>query len=90
MSDNTYWDIDTIHVHIPLCCLMHGLTIKFDFREVNLVLRYIMLNDALSLPHHLGSFLCMVQENREMIVGVVMGFINGVTIVINKKLCCID
>ena len=79
-----------IPVHIPLCCLMHGLTVKFDFGEVNLVLRYITLNDALSLPHCLGSFLCMVQENRGMIVGVVMGFMNGVTIVINKKLCCID
>ena len=69
---------------------MHGLTIKFDFGEVNLVLRYITLNNALSLPHRLGSFLCVVQENREMIVGVIMGLINGVTIVINKKLCCID
>ena len=69
---------------------MYGLTIKFNFREVNLTLRYITLNDALSLPHHLSSFLCMVQENREMIVRVIMGFINGVTVVINKKFCCID
>ena len=69
---------------------MHGLTIKFDFGEVYLALRYIMLNDALSLLHHLSSFLCVVQENRVMIVRVVVGFINGVTIIINKKLCCID
>ena len=91
MSDNTYWDINTIHVHIPLCCLMHGLTIKFVVGGANLMLRYIVLSNSLSLLKDLGSLLCMVQTNRRMIIGGTMEFIKGVDIIIiNKKLCCAD
>jgi hypothetical protein len=85
-SDSTYWDVDTVHVHISLCRLMHGLAVKFEFREVNLALRYITLSNGLSLLQRLGSLLCVVQA----IVRRVMGFISGVTIIINKKLCYID
>ena len=88
-SGNTYRDVNTIHVHIPLRRLMHRLTVNFDIGGANLTLRYITLGNGSSLLQGLGSLLCMVRANRRTIIGV-LGFINGVAVVINKKLCCVD
>ena len=89
MSDSTYWDVNTIHVHIPLHHLMHRLTVNFDIGGTNFALRYITSGNGSSLLQGLSSLICMVQVNRRTIVRV-LGFINSVAVIINKKLCCVD
>ena len=44
-----HWDINVVHVHISLHCLVHGIVFKLAFREVNLVMRRIASGDCLCL-----------------------------------------